>query len=189
MSPVLIVVITVVVIVLLWFLLTYNGLIALRNRCKNAASSIDVNLKKRHDLIPSLVSAVKGFMTHERDVLEQVTRLREQAMHSPGLTPQRMVMENRITALLGQIQMRSEAYPELKSGENFLHLQRSLTELEEQISAARRSYNAAAESFNNKVEMIPSSIVARMMNFEQQPFFEAAAGERANIEVALGGDA
>lgn len=185
----LIIVLAIVAIALLWFFATYNGLIADRNRCDNAASSIDVNLKKRHDLIPNLVAAVKGFMTHERDVLERVTELREKAIATPGLTPTRMMMENQITGLLGQIQMRAEAYPDLKFGENFLHLQRALTEVEEQISASRRAYNAAVESFNNRIQMVPSNVVANMANFRAREFFEANDDERANVDVDLSSSA
>lgn len=179
----LIVVCAVVGVLLLWFLLTYNGLIGRKNRCENAFASIDVNLKKRHDLIPNLVAACEGFMTHERELFTEVATLRERAMHASGVSAERATVESALTGLLGQIQMRAEAYPELKSGENFLHLQRTLTELEEQISASRRAYNAAVESFNNAVEMMPSSIVAGMMNYDTRPFFRAEAAERENVRI------
>jgi len=170
-------------VVLLWFLLTYNGLIGRNNRCKNAFSSIDVNLKKRHDLIPNLVAACKGYMEHERSLLAEIAQLRESAVKASGVTPERAAIESRLTGLLGQIQIRAEAYPDLKAGRNFMHLQRTLTELEEQISASRRAYNAAVEMFNNSVEMVPSSVVASLFSYEPRSFFRADSTERESVPV------
>ncbi len=179
------VLIAIPVFLLLWFVLTYNGLIAKRNQMANAFSSIDVNLKKRHDLIPNVVGAVKGFMNHERELLEKVTQLREQARAASKMSPQRFDLEKQITGCLGEINMRAEAYPDLKSGENFLQLQRLLAEIEEQISAARRAYNSAVMEINNGIEMFPSSIVAGMMKMERGESFEAVAAERGNVSVKL----
>ncbi len=165
-------------IALLWLLFTYNGFISKRNRAKTALSSIDVNLKKRHDLIPNLVGAVKGYMKHEAGVLERVTQLREQAIATPADDPGRAVIERQIGAFLGAINVRVEAYPDLKASDNVMHLQRTLTEIEEQISAARRAYNAAVESFNNAAEMFPSRIIAGMMSLKPMSFFEAVETDR-----------
>lgn len=172
-------------VVALWALLTYNGFVRRRNRARTALSSIDVNLKKRHDLIPNLVGAVKGYMKHEAGVLERVTRLREQAVKTPAADPVRAAIERQIGGLLGAINVRVEAYPELKASDNVLHLQRTLTEIEEQISAARRAYNAAVESFNNAVEMFPSRIVASLMGLKPMSFFEAVETDRVPPAVDL----
>lgn len=172
-------------LVALWALVTYNGFIRKRNRCATATSSIDVNLKKRHDLIPNLVSTVRGYMTHEAEVLEQVTRLRSAAQSLPIDDPQRAAVEARLGAGLTAIMARFEDYPELLASRNAMHLQRTLTELEEQISAARRAYNAAVETLNNGIEMFPSKIVAGMMGLEPSRFFEAVESDRAAVRVKL----
>lgn len=169
----------------LWGLLTFNGFIRKRNRSRTALSSIDVNLKKRHDLIPNLVGAVKGYMKHEAAVLEKVTELREQAVRTPAADPVRAAIEREIGGLLGAINVRVEAYPELKASDNVMHLQRTLTEIEEQISAARRAYNAAVESFNNAVEMFPSRIIGSMMGLAPMAFFEAVETDRVPPAVDL----
>ncbi len=174
-----------VAVVALWALLTFNGFIFKRNRCRTAWSSIDVNLKKRHDLIPNIVGAVKGYMKHEAEVLERVTRLRAEAR---GMGPDdagRAAVERDIGACLAAINVRVEAYPELKASEHFLHLQRTLTEIEEQISAARRAYNAAVESFNNGVEMFPSRLIAALMGLRTLRFFEAVETDRVPVPVRI----
>jgi LemA protein len=170
---------------LIWWIMTYNGLIAKNNQKKNAFASIDVQLKKRHDLIPNLVETVKGYMAHERQVLEEVTRLRSEARRSALSSPERMEAESQISARLGEINLRAEAYPDLKASENFLHLQRLLAEIEEQISASRRAYNGAVMEINNAIEMFPSSIVAKTMPLEKGPFFQATSIERENPGVHL----
>ena len=171
--------------VVLWALLTYNAFVRKRNRCRTAFSSIDVNLKKRHDLIPNIVGAVKGYMKHEAEVLERVTQLREQARGMAGDDGGRASVEREIGLCLGLINARVEAYPELKASEHVMHLQRTLTEIEEQISAARRAYNAAVESFNNGVEMFPSKIIAGMMGLSTMRFFEAVEADRLPVQVQM----
>jgi LemA protein len=170
---------------LLWALLTYNAFVRKRNRCRNAFSSIDVNLKKRHDLIPNIVGAVKGYMKHEAEVLERVTRLREQARGIAVEDGARASVEREIGLCLGLINARVEAYPELKASGHVMHLQRTLTEIEEQISASRRAYNAAVESFNNGVEMFPSRIIAGMMGLTTMRFFEAVEADRLPVSVEM----
>lgn len=174
-------------IVMIWYLITYNGFISKENRVKNAFASIDVNLTKRHTLIPNLVGCCEGYMTHERELLEEVTRLRGQAAEQSGagMAPGRMAVEGLLGGALGRLMIRAEAYPDLKAGENFMHLQRTLTEIEEQISAARRSYNAAVEQFNNACQMIPSSFVAASMGKTTKPYFEAGDDERQAVKVSL----
>lgn len=175
----------VVGIPLIWYALTYNGLVAKRNQCRNAFSSIDVNLAKRHDLIPNIVAAVKGYMAHEHETLERLTALRSEARSLPPDSPARFAAEGGIADGLAHITMRAEAYPDLKTSENFLHLQRLLAEVEEQISAARRAFNAAVMDLNNSIEMFPSSLVANSMNLKRQEPFEALASSRTNVTVQL----
>ena len=170
---------------LLWLVLTYNALIGCRNRMRHAASGIDVQLKKRHDLIPNLVETVRGYMRHEREVLESVTRLRLEAGTRQIQDPVRMANEREIGSCIGMIRARAEAYPELRAGEHFTLLMRSLNEIEEQISASRRSYNAAVEQLNNKVESFPSNLVAGWFGFQLSAFFEAIESDRGVPDVRM----
>jgi LemA protein len=170
--------------VALAFLLVFNGLVVKRNRCEAAFSTIDVMLKKRYDLIPNLVAAVKGYAQHEAGVFEEVARLRAQAALGGLSTDRTVELNNQITGLLRRILAVVESYPELKANENFMHLQRTLTEIEEQISAARRAYNAAVVDLNNAVQMFPSSLVARMTGFGARRFLEIGASERQAPDVA-----
>lgn len=175
-----------VLLVLFWVILTYNRLIGCRNRMRNAASGVDVQLKKRHDLIPNLVEAVRGYMAHEREVLERVIRLRSEARAAPVGDPARMASEQGIGACIGHLIARAEAYPELRAGEHFTMLMRSLNEIEEQISASRRSYNAAVERMNNLVEAFPSNLVANGFGFALAEFFAVVESERAVPDVGAG---
>jgi LemA protein len=165
------------------FILVFNGLVVRRNRCETAFSTIDVMLKKRYDLIPNLVATVKGYAHHEAGVFEEVARLRAQAASGGLATDQTVAVNNQITELLRRILVIVEGYPELKASENFLHLQRSLNEIEEQIAAARRAYNAAVLDLNNAVQMFPSSLVASLTGFGPRHFLEAAAPEREAPDV------
>lgn len=159
----------------------YNGFISRRNAMRNAFASIDVQLKKRWDLIPNLVETVKGFAKHEKVVLESVVQARNAR---PG-SRERFVCEDQIAAGAGRLIAVAESYPELKSNEQFLLLQRNLTEVESQISASRRAYNAAVTAWNEGVESFPGVLFARAFNFERADWFEAGEGERENVEVAL----
>lgn len=169
------------------FVVIFNGLVVKRNRVKSAFSTIDVLLKKRYDLIPNLVATVKGYATHEKETFAEITRLRGEAMQERARSDRAVELNNRISELLFGIMGVVEAYPELKANENFLQLQRALNEVEEQISAARRAYNAAVLDLNNAVQMFPSSLVASMTGFGTRPFFEAAGAERAVPEVRIAG--
>ena len=164
-------------------LLIYNGLIGKRNSAENTFATIDVMLKKRYDLIPNLVSTVQGYATHEREVFENVTRLRAKAMSGDVSDNEKVDLNNQITGALKTIFAVAENYPDLKANKNFLHLQATMTELEEQISAARRAYNAAVLEFNNGCEMFPSSIIASTFGFKRKPFFQAAESEKAVPEA------
>jgi len=170
-------------VVLLGLVLIYNGLIGKKNQVENAFAGMDVQLKKRYDLIPNLISAVKNYMEHERGVLENITRLRAQAMGGDMSTDERVDVDNQITQALGKINVAVENYPDLKASANFVDLQRSLNEVESQISASRRAFNAAVTDFNNGIEMFPGSLLAGPMGLRRKKVFEAPEAERANINV------
>jgi LemA protein len=177
----LIIILLVVVIVVL--IAIYNGLIGRRNRVDQAYASIDVMLKKRYDLIPNLIAAVQQYMTHERELLSELTELRTRAVSGDLSPAQRVENENALTGALGRLVVSAESYPDLKANQNFLQLQASLNEVEEQLSASRRAYNAAVTDYNNAIQMIPGSLFAGPMGMEQRPLFEAAAAERGNVDV------
>jgi LemA protein len=162
----------------------YNRLVRERNGVDNAFSTIDVQLKQRCDLIPRIVEAVKGYMNHERGVLERLTSLRAQAT-APNLPPaQRMALDGQMAGLLQGLVARVEAYPDLKASETVLMLQRSLNEVEAQIAAARRTYNAAVTSYNTAIQSVPANLVAGSFGFAPRTLFEAAEGERATPQLA-----
>jgi len=161
----------------------YNGLIRKKNQVDNAFSSVDVMLKKRHDLLPNLVSIVQNYMNYEKNLLTDVTELRAKANSGQISDHERIDVENKITKAVGNIMLTAESYPDLKANQNFMQLQASWNEQEEQISAARRSYNAAVNDYNNAVMMFPSNIVANMMNYKTKIFFETPVIERENINA------
>ena len=176
MSPgviVLIVVIILVVVLAGWAISAYNGLVRLRNLVQESWRQIDVELHRRHDLIPNLVETVKGYAAHERDTLEAVIAARNAAV-APGSSVQdQAAQENMLSATLGRLFAVAEAYPQLRANENFLALQRELTDTEDRIAAGRRFYNANVRGLNTKVESFPSNIVAGMFHFARADYFEA----------------
>jgi len=157
----------------------YNTLINRRNQVRYAFSCVDVQLKKRYDLVPNLVETVKGYATHERDLLTAVTQAREAAGRPGASWTQEELLHQQVQLLIA----RAEAYPELRANEQFLMLQRQLTECEEQIAAARRAYNASVMDYQNSIGMFPSSIIASIFRFTPMPSFEAAVVERAKVHV------
>jgi len=169
-----------------WFIRVYNRLVAARNACANARSSVDVNLTKRHELIPNLVRATKGYMEHEKETLAQITTARTNAMAALG-SDDSPASEAKLDVAIGQLNMRIEAYPELKADGLFRELVKNLTEVEEQISASRRTYNAYTLQINNIVQQFPTSIVAAGTGFRQAAFFEAATDSRATPKIDLFG--
>lgn len=183
MNMTIIVLLIIVVIAVVVFVGMYNSLIGKRNMVDQAFASIDVMLKKRYDLIPNLVATVEKYMTHERGLLTELTELRSRAMSGDIPPDQRIEMENKLNTTLGRIMVSVENYPDLKSNQNFLQLQGSLNEVEEQLSAARRAYNAAVTDYNNAIQMIPTSIIAGMMNMQPRTLFEASEAERQNVDV------
>jgi LemA protein len=154
-----------------WVIGIYNGLVQLRNAVKNAWSQIDVQLKRRHDLIPNLVETVKGYMEHERGTLEAVTKARNLAANAHGVGEQAKA-EGQLQQALSNFFVVVEQYPDLKANTNFLSLQEELTSTENKIGFARQAYNDSVMQLNNKIEMFPSNIVAGMFNFETAEFFE-----------------
>ena len=173
----------VVAAVLFAIVLIYNGLIGKKNQVKNVFGTTDVLLKKRYDLIPQLIAAVKGYMQHERALLQEITEARARAVSGRLSDDEQVLLDNTVSKQLGGIMLAVENYPDLKADKSFMHLQRTMTEVEEQISAARRAYNAAVEAFNNAVEMFPTNIIASMMGYKTRSFFEIREEERKNIDA------
>ena len=161
----------------------YNGLVYKKNQVSKSFSSVDVLLKKRWDLIPNLVAVVKNHMEFEQQTLAEITRLRSQVMSGEVSNEQRLTLENQITRTMGNVVALIENYPELKSDGHVTQLLESLNETEEQISAARRFYNAAVTEYNNALEMFPSNLVANHMRYQQQELFVTPAEERNNVNV------
>ena len=166
-----IVLIVIIAVAVLFFISIYNSLVRLRNQVKNAWSQIDVQLKRRHDLIPNLIETVKGYMHHERDTLENITKARSQAVEAEGVG-EKAKAEGELTRALGKFNLVVENYPDLKANQNFLSLQEELTSTENKISFARQAYNDQVLFYNNKIQMFPSNIMAGMFNFKEEEFFE-----------------
>ncbi|MBD3311615.1 MAG: LemA family protein [Candidatus Magasanikbacteria bacterium] len=185
---VLYIIIAVLAVVIFWVIALYNGLIKLRNRTKEAWSDIDVQLKRRHDLIPNLVESVKGYMKHERELLEKITKYRSQAMkeQKAGETEKLAKTEGMLGNMLGKLQIAVEAYPDLKANENVSQLMDELSDTENKIQAARRFYNGQVRDFNTKIESFPNNLIAGMLKFSKFDFFEVEdAKERENVKVKL----
>lgn len=166
----------------LWFIFTYNRFIALRNRAKEAWSDVDVQLKRRYDLIPNLVETVKGYATHERELLEGVTRARVQAMGAQTIK-EKGEAENMLSSTLKSLFAVAENYPDLKASVNFLELQRELRDTEDKVQAARRFYNTNVRDLNIKIESFPDRIVAQAFSFKPMDFFEIGEGAREPVPV------
>ena len=175
--------IAIIVVLLIFVVLMFNTLIGKKNQVTNVFGSIDALLKKRYDLLPKLITAVKEYMKHERGVLEKITELRAKAVSGRLSDDEQVDLDNRISKLLGGIMVAVENYPQLKANENFMHLQRTMNEVEEQISAARRAYNAAVTDYNNAVEMFPTNIMAGMMSYRTKKVFEIPEDQRRDIDT------
>lgn len=171
-----------VLLVIFYVINTYNVLVGLRNQVKNAWSQIDVQLKRRHDLIPNLIETAKGYMKHERETLEAIVNARSQAMSSQSVGDKAKA-EGMLSDAVSKFFVVVENYPDLKANQNFLALQEELTSTENKIAFARQAYNDQALFFNNKIEMFPSNIVAGILNFTKQEFFEIPEAERAAPKV------
>ncbi|HOX10420.1 MAG TPA: LemA family protein [Candidatus Moranbacteria bacterium] len=177
-----IIVLVVAVVLVVSGVVIYNGLIKLKNRVDEAWSDIDVQLKRRYDLIPNLVNAVKGYATHEKELFEKVTAARTAAMGA-GTPAQKEQAENMLSGTLKSLFAVAENYPDLKANQNFLELQRELTDTEDKIQAARRFYNGNVRDFNTKIQVFPTNIFAGMLNFTKREFFAAEEGEKGVVNV------
>ena len=186
MNPIVIAVLAIVVLLILWVAFMYNSLVRGRNHCDESWSNIDTELKRRYDLIPNLVSAVKGYAAHERDVMERVTQARTNAIASQGSPASQARDENVLVDSLRRLLAVVEKYPDLKANQNFLDLQEELVNTEDRIQRARRFYNGNVRDYNNRVEVLPSNIVARCFGLKKREFFEIeAAVERTAPAVKI----
>jgi len=166
-----IIVLVILVVLVLWVVGMYNGLVRLRNQVKNAWSQIDVQLKRRHDLIPNLIETAKGYMKHERDTLDSVTKARTQAVEAKGVANQAKA-EGELNNAISRFMLVVENYPDLKASQNFLSLQEELASTENKVGFSRQFYNDQVLAFNVKIESVPTNIIANMFGFKQAEFFE-----------------
>lgn len=179
---ILVVIAVIVVLIILYLIGTYNSLVNLRNKVRDQWSQIDVVLKNRNDLIPNIVETVKGYAKHEKETLSEVIEARSK-MASASTKEDEMKASGAVTEALGKLFALAESYPDLKANQNFIELQNSLNEIEEKIRFARQFYNDTVLTYQNKIEMFPSNIVASMFGFKPEAFFEATEEERKNVSV------
>lgn len=184
MTTSLIVTLAILVVIILWAVLMYNGFITRVNRAKEAFADIDVQLKRRYNLIPNLIESVKGYAAHEKKVFEDVTKARGAAMGASG-TQGKAQAENMLSSTLKSLFAVTEAYPDLKANQNFLQLQAELTDTEDKIQAARRFYNSNVRDFNIAIEKFPGNVMANMMHFSQMDFFELDEDSAAKDPVKV----
>ena len=180
------IIVGIVLVVVIWIIALYNTIVRLRNRTREAWSDIDVQLKRRHDLIPNLLASVKGYMTHERALLEQITEFRSQAVsaRAGGNTADQAKAESALGGALGNLRVAFEAYPDLKANQNMAQLMDELSDTENRIQASRRFYNGMVRDFNTKIESFPSNLFAGMMHATPFTFFEIEdKTERENVKV------
>ncbi len=178
----LIVVLVIVALIVVYVISVYNGLVSLRNKVKDQYSQIDVELKRRFDLVPNLVETVKGYTKHEKSTLEDVVKARNSYVSASNMSDQ-LKADGELTNAISKLFALSESYPDLKANENFNKLQDELSSIEQKIVYARQFYNDSVMNLNNKIERFPSNIIANMFNFKKQDFFEASSEERQNVKV------
>jgi LemA protein len=176
------IVIAVLVVIGILVILMYNAIIYYKNQVENLQGAIDAYLKQRHDLIPNLVESVKEYMKYEKELLEEITKLRTLAMNTKDFE-KKIEYENRLSALLDKLLVSVENYPQLRASETFLQLLETLTEIENNIAAARRAYNQAVTDYNNVIEMFPTNIIAKLFGFKRKQVFEIPESERANVNL------
>jgi LemA protein len=174
------IVLGVIVVLVLWIIMIYNQLVAMRQRVSQSFADIDVQLKQRHDLIPNLVETVKGYAAHERGTLEEVVKLRNSAMTAQG-PAQQAAAENMLTGALGKLFALAEAYPDLKANQNFQQLQTELGDIENKLAAARRFFNNAVQEYNTGIQQFPAALFAGSLGFQPRTFFDVGE-ERAVVE-------
>jgi LemA protein len=177
-----IILLVIFVIIVFWLISLYNQLVRLRNNRENAFADIDVQLKQRHDLIPQLVNAVKGYMQHEEGVLTKITEARSRAIKAEGIDA-KILAEKDLTSALGGFNVAVEAYPDLKANTNFLQLQEEMADIENKLASVRRYFNSATKELNNSVQMFPSNIVAGMFGFIKEPFFDLGEKQRDDLDT------
>lgn len=178
-----IIIIALIAVMALWVMGLYNKLIARKNGVKNAFAAVDVQLKKRYDLIPNLVATVRQYMEHERGLLSEITALRSRAVQ-PGLAPQeRMEIDNQMTQKLHQLNVQIENYPNLKANESFMSLQNTLSQVEQEIAMTRNFYNSSVTQYNTNIQQFPNVLLAGLLGFQPEAVLETAAGERVNVDV------
>ncbi len=182
---VVIVVVAIVVLLLLWLVAMFNRLVRLRNRSENAWAQVDVQLRKRYDLIPNLVETVKGYAAHEQQTFEEVTRARTAAQQATGIADQAQA-ENMLTAAIGRLFAVAEAYPQLRATENFQQLQAQLSDVEGQIAVSRQVYNDTVLTYDNALQTVPTNIIAGMFNFRPREYFQTEDATRAAPQVSFG---
>lgn len=170
-------------VIFLIIVFMYNTLISKKNQVENIFAGLDAILKKRYDLLPNLIASVQEYMVHEQITLEKMTELRSKAVTSTLDNRETIALDKQITSMLGNLMVSVENYPTLKANENFLHLQGTLGELEEQISAARRAYNQSVTDYNNAIEMFPTNFMAKVMKLGRKEVFSVPANERQNVDV------
>jgi LemA protein len=183
MNSTLLIVIVIAFICLMVVVSIYNNLTSKKNQVSNAFGTIDVQLKNRYDLIPNLVAAVQQYTTHEKELLTKITELRAKALKQDVTPEDRVSLDNQISSALSGLMVSVENYPDLKASQNFIDLQHSLNEVESQIAAARRAYNAAVTDYNNAIEMFPGNLLAGMMLLKSKQVFAATETERSNVNV------
>lgn len=171
------------VVVILVVVFIYNSLIAKKNQVTNVFGTIDALLKKRYDLLPKLISTVKAYMQHEKSLLTEITEMRAKAVSGRLSDDEQVDLDNKLSKMLGGIMVAVENYPDLKANQNFLQLQRAMNEIEEQISAARRAYNAAVTAYNNAVEMFPTNMAASIMRYKLKKVFEISEEQREDVDA------
>lgn len=173
----------IIIVLAIWLVAIYNGLVSLRNNRENAFADIDVQLKQRHDLIPQLLGAVKGYMEHERGTLEAVTQARQKAMSATGIN-EKIAAEQELGTALKGLSIQVEAYPDLKASANFMQLQNEISDIENKLAAVRRYFNAATKELNIAVQKFPNNFFAGMFGFKTEPMFDLGAAQRVELDKA-----
>ena len=175
------VVVGIIILIVIWAISLYNGLVRLRNRRQNAFADIDVQLRQRHDLVPQLVETVKGYASHEKELLTRITEARTAAMSARSIDD-KIVAEQQLTSALQGLRVQVEAYPDLKANQNFLQLQEELSDIENKLAASRRFFNGATTEYNNAVETFPSNLIANNFGFKREIMFDLGTEGRTRME-------
>lgn len=178
------IVIGIIALLIIYIFITFNGLVKLNNRVKEAFATMDVYLKKRWDLIPNIVETVKGYAKHEKETLKEVIELRNSAYDSMS-DEEKITTNNKINSVMSKIMALAESYPDLKANENFVDLSKQLSKVEDEIANSRKYFNGTVRDFNNKVEMFPSNIIAGLLGYKSKRMFEASDEEKKNVKVEL----